>query len=655
MVKSILDPAINYPETKNIEPVDKKHDAQIYEIMLFATQELISIVLGQPNYTFVDKKIVYYPIYLIINNKVAQQIGLYEVPLEDLPKILDADGDIDLELLNEPLLYAFTTPAEIRKLHQPKPASVSSAIESEESALKERLEYKKNNKPLWIQKFMENNNYKIIDNEGKGDCLFAVIRDALHTSASSNYPHKEISVEQMRQLLAKEVNEELYENYLTLYKNAKEQDQQYTEELKGLVQRNKDLKERLQKEKDRNKQMAIIAQAEEIAARHKLLSEEKKITRAMLTEFGFMKGVKNIADLKTKIQTCDFWGNTWAISTLERVLNIKLILLSEENYKAGDVDHVLQCGQLNDSKLGEHFEPSHYILTCYQGDHYQLITYKDKGVLTFNEIPYDIKMLIATKCLERLAGPYYIIPAFRDFLHGLNAEQIVKKSSAMATANANSTEPISLLSSLTSFSFTAQTVEELSKELSEQIQSPSQLYDNKTTFQFYVKSLDKPLPGHGVGEKISAEENKNGTYKELAKIKLWRRKLANEWNESPFKLDGHLWSSVEQYYEAAKYKKEHREIYLQFSLDDSKEKQLFAAPKGIKIDKDFFMPVLGEGEKKMKRSEKELEDAIHAKFSQHPELLSLLKATKKAKLQQFKRGMPPIVCSELMCVRSSLQ
>ena len=63
---------------------------------------------------------------------------------------------------------------------------------------------------------------------------------------------------------------------------------------------------------------------------------------------------------KSIIKTCNFWGETWAISTLERVINIKFILLSRENYNEGDADNVMQCGQLNDLILQNRgsFEPS---------------------------------------------------------------------------------------------------------------------------------------------------------------------------------------------------------------------------------------------------------------------------------------------------------
>ena len=665
MVKSTLDSTIIYPESKNTNVEDKNYNAQMYEIAVFSGK-VINIVLGQPKYI---KKIIYYPIYLTVNDKVVMQIGVYELLAADLPKLIDADGDVDLELINEPLLYAFTTPEEIQRLIAPANAPANALVEKQtaESANKERMEYKKNgNKMLWIQKFMQSSNYRIIDNEGNGECLFAVIRDGLKGKV-------ELSVEEIRQLLAAEVDAELYKNYLELYQNAKSQDQVYMNESKGLVQRNKELKERLNSEKDRNKQMTIISQAEEVSKRHELVANDRKYTRAMLLEFAFMKNVKSIEDLRAKIQTCEFWGNTWAISTLERVLNIKLIILSEEYFKDGDINNVLQCGQLNDDKLAE-FNPNHYILTCFQGNHYQLITYKEQMAFTFQEVPYDIKMLVVNKCMERLAGPYYIIPDFRVLYEDSAGIQLHMQMERLHIATINE-----------------------SKKLTEKIQPQTELYDNSTVFQFYAKSSDKPLPGYGVGEQIQqaqqaqaqqaqaqqaqaqaqqaqaqsqqaqaqsqqaqaqqAQQAKYEKYKDLAKIKSWRRKLANEW-ESPFKLDGHLWQTVEHYYQGSKFKKENRDFYLQFSLDSGSE--IAKNPELAKeAGKKGYIPIKGKEpavkvSADSKTSSKDLEDALRAKFTQNPELTVLLNATKKAKLQYFRRGKLPVICDELMRVRKEI-
>lgn len=67
-------------------------------------------------------------------------------------------------------------------------------------------------------------------------------------------------------------------------------------------------------------------------------------------------------------------------------------------------------------------------------------------------------------------------------------------------------------------------------------------------------------------------------------------------------------------------------------------------PKEITIDPDFFSG----------RHEKEMEDAMRAKFTQNGDLKTLLLATKKAKLQHFSRGSPPIVFNNLMRVRKSI-
>ena len=105
MVHSILNPNINYPEIKTLDPDDKSFDATLYEINVLG--EDIIIALGQSKYTFIEDHIIYLPIYLVKDDKVSLQIGVYEIMSDQLPNIIDDDGDIKLEDIDNPLIYSF--------------------------------------------------------------------------------------------------------------------------------------------------------------------------------------------------------------------------------------------------------------------------------------------------------------------------------------------------------------------------------------------------------------------------------------------------------------------------------------------------------------------------------------------------------------------
>ena len=77
MVNSILDKSINYPELKKLFSEDKNYNASAYEVEILGKDT--TIALGQPKYTFIEKNIVYFPVYLVINDKVDSQIGVYEI------------------------------------------------------------------------------------------------------------------------------------------------------------------------------------------------------------------------------------------------------------------------------------------------------------------------------------------------------------------------------------------------------------------------------------------------------------------------------------------------------------------------------------------------------------------------------------------------
>lgn len=655
MVNSILNPKINYPELKKLDPDDVSFDASMYEINVLG-QDII-IALGQAKYTFIDDNIIYYPIYLVENDKVAKQLGVYEIMSDQLPNVVDEDGDIELKDIDEPLLYKFVTiemltgqnsqkrvsktdnfkeDEDNEKEKEDADADDSSSDDDEQSDKeetktvlpeqtlkqleKEHDEYKKENGQEWVQELLKSNEYHLIDNEGGGDCLFAVIRDSFKSI------DKEMTVLDLRRKMADEVTVELYENYKEKYKMFVEVVQTGETEIKELQKINIELRDRLKNAKERTDQQKIVEHAKDVAAKYKLLKSEMKVSKELMHEFRFMKKVHSIEDLKKVMKTCEFWADTWAISTLERVLNIKLIIFSSESWKSGDKNNVLQCGQLNDPILEDigTFEPEYYILLDYTGDHYKLITYKYHRMFQFSEIPYAIKLDIAKNCLQGSSGPYKIIPQFKMFNEELGIEEPVDLDVAVIKENENG------------------------------------LYDNSIVFQFYNKSNDKPLPGKGNGEKIPIELIKD--FSQLSELKDWRRKLNNEY-VAPFELDGHKWKTVEHYYQANKFKNTNKEFYLLFSQEsgskisedvelakvagskNGKHKGEILRGKDIKIDPDFY----GGQEESL------LENAIYAKFNQDKtDLKQALIQTKKAKLQHYKKGAEPELANALMLVRSKI-
>ena len=169
--------------------------------------------------------------------------------------------------------------------------------------------------------------------------------------------------------------------------------------------------------------------------------------------------------------------------------------------------------------------------------------------------------------------------------------------------------------------------------------------DPETVFIYYGRSNSKPLPGKGTGEKIRPD--KRDSYKKLASIKEWRKKLSNDW-VSPIDVDGHQWKSVQHYYQGSKYKKSKPEIYYQFTLDSRSElgKSVERAKKfkDFEPDMDFFG----------KRGKEVLKEALEAKFAQHPDLRRMLLSTNDATLKEYIPKKPPRLAYELMELRKNL-
>lgn len=663
MVLSKLDNNVSYPELKTVDMEDISKESNLYQIEVNNIESIIAI--GGPKNTFEDKNIIYFPIYLVKNNSKVVQIGVYEILSNNLLDYIDEDSIVDVEKLNDPLLYSFATEKYINERRMiPEESSQDTEEEKEEVSQKEKIthsdevneeivipetridiftpkmnfkgvtklkpekskqavdireKYHEGKDDLWVIKFMKNPNYNIIDNEGNGDCLFATIRDAFNSIG------QETTVSKLRNKLSNEVTMDVYMNF-------KDMHDMFANSLKdttanSIILKNDydKLKEKASNIIDHEQKKSIQIEAGKIKETFDVLKSENDTLKKLYNEFKIMKNIENLEEFKKVVRTCDFWANDWAINALERVLNIKFIILSSEYYKQGDYNNVLLCGNVVDPIIQSrgNFDPEFYIIVDYTGDHYKIVEYKTKLIFGFGELPYDIKRMIADKCIEKNSGVFSLIPEFVQFKN----QEVGEK------------EKISF------------------EELGEA--KILNLYDDNIVFSFYSKSADKPLPGYGSGEKVPKELSKE--FSVLSKIPQWRKKLSNFWVQ-PFTLDNHRWSSVEHYYQASKFKKNNPEYYLSFSLESGTElskdpemakgaggksgkfKGKVIRPKTVSIDPDFFSS----------RREKEMSDAQYAKFSQNKDLKNLLIETKNAKLMHFRSRMGPEIFDSLMIIRDKI-
>lgn len=696
MVKSSINPeSVDYKENREIDDEDIGFASSLYQYEMY--DKNIEMALGKAKYTFANYNITYYPIYLIISDEPRVKIGIFEIDSNNVINTLDDEGDVDLNKGNI-LLYNFMNKdflnnlikkhekIEIDKsvdaiekqkdilnhddkkneeeieedtdimtlkipkqkisnekektnqmlkdgifvIDQSKKTPLMLEEETQEVASNIKSEYKETIKTKWVEKFMKNNNYDIIENEGNGDCFFSTLRDAFEQIG------KITTVEKLRALLAKEVTDEVYQQYRILYVNFLGEFQTKEKEMKDLKKISIELKKRNDRTKDKEESKQILDEAKKVVEKFNSVKAEKEDIKEMMEEFKFMEGIDSLDKFIAFVQTPNFWADTWAISTLEKILNIKVIILSEESFQVDDLDSVMKCGQLNDEDLEKQgkFSPDFYIMTSYSGNHYELISYKSKRIMKFLEIPFDIKALIVNKCLEKNAGPYYLIQDFRNLKGklGLSPDE--------GAANDSDDEHMEF-----------------------------DLYDPEIIFTFHSTSDCKPKAGKGSGEKIP--DNRLTEFNTLNKDKdklcnNWRKKLDDSWI-TPFTIDGHRWGSVEHYYQASQFKKGFPDFYLQFSLDSESEiskdaalakaaggksgklKDKILRPKGIVVDSDFNEIGVNV------RSEEERKKALKAKFIQNLDLKKVLMETKNAKLVHFQRSNAPKGDEMLMKLRKELR
>ncbi len=709
---SRINDEIVYVENRKIAEDDIGYNSPVYELDVL--KGVYTVVIGKPKYTYSQSKnVVYFPIYAVSGPVVRAQIGVFEF---ESSKLLNAfqGGELNLARLPEPILYDFVNAAFLAKTDATVAAfrdylekrttnvgtSVASSIvpileqeqeqdndmfrvqskqklpekqqvenkladgifvdgpreelaaleeETQEDADLAKNEYVESVKNNWVEKYLKNNQYRIHENEGAGDCFFAVVRDAYAQIG------KKTTVEKLRAMLANELTDGVFQEYRSVYLGFMDEIKALEREMAQIKQTVDEYKRRVTTTKDASAadSKRLIEDSKALAEKYSLLKKDKSDAERLQNEYaGHMRDVDTLEKMRKYIQTSNFWADTWAISTLERVLNMKMIILSEQAFTGGDVQSVVQCGEVS-KELQERrsFQPTHYIITEYTGNHYRLVSYKSHKIFGFREVPYDLKVFIVNKCLEKNAGPFYLIQDFRNLKSKFGIDE-----------------------------------DEGQPDDYRDLPGAGDLFDPDIVFVFYSKSDKTNKPGTGEGERIP--KSAVADYAPLsAKAQLdWRKKLDDDWDKTPITVDRKRWASVSHYVLGARYKKGHPDLYHLFSLDSAEAGNVPDEIKDIatnlKTARAFkgLRPVATTTKKPTEDKEKdkdnkktvaprvkpvtadldydeeaEREVALTAKFQDNADMNTVLRLTKSALLlHKEKTGVPLKPDLALMHVRAAV-
>lgn len=293
-ITSRINKNIVYPSVKTIDPEDFGTKSNVYDLDVLGLH--IAVLIGVPKYTYTDQGVVYFPIYAVSGEKVRSQIGVFELKSTQIINSFK-DGELDISMLDEPLLYDFTDLQYLGKLGSDiayyttvaKPI-VSTVTEEEKkdeededekedpfqlkmrekhkseekeeakTVLKEGIfeetgatkegstllqeetekdakeindEYKEGAQTTWIEKYFKNNHYRI------HDCEYGAEEgdgDCFFAAIVAAYQQigKKTTVKKLRAILADEMTEDIFKNYRSLYLYFDDQSREIKKEMELL-------------------------------------------------------------------------------------------------------------------------------------------------------------------------------------------------------------------------------------------------------------------------------------------------------------------------------------------------------------------------------------------------------------------------------------
>ena len=203
----------------------------------------------------------------------------------------------------------------------------------------------------WVEAALGHRGYTVVENPGKGDCLFYAVGQGLGRTVAD-----------LRAVVVNAATLDEFKAVKVAYNAAKDL-------LSSLETR-----------------MLVPGTDTSILA-----AQARRIRSRDVAPYTWLEAVDTLDQYKAKLGTCAVWGDAEAVGKLEKALGIKLLILRKDDA------NLAYCGSIADYPPGTDVK-TYLILAYRDGSHYELVEYGGRRGFSRDQLPQEIVSLFTTKC-----------------------------------------------------------------------------------------------------------------------------------------------------------------------------------------------------------------------------------------------------------------
>tara|TARA_B100001059_G_scaffold235994_1_gene284105 strand:+ start:6319 stop:8106 length:1788 start_codon:yes stop_codon:yes gene_type:complete len=399
-----------YKEDPSIEMEDKSQELVQYTIPLFEYPKN-TIALGKKCTRYEKKGIIYHNCYLITNDK-GIKIGVFEFPSHRYESYLDYDNPNEImcsKLLPHLLLFSNAREQVQQSQHTLNAGTTLGTLEPY-TAAKLALPYVES-MPFSLDMvkpdIQDSGHYLGIANISYSpktnlvECLSKVLHKQINQTEKQ-------TVAYLNGILSDHISVSMFDTLKTMFTILDQKHQDNKIQLKEVKQRLLDNKTSI---KNIHEQDELFQDKMEdiktLTMQSQHIQANQKYIKTLLKDKEYLRKLDDLNAFKQFIKSGDYVCEPWTIEIFERLMNIKIILLSK------DLPQWLVCSRQSPFPHNMSlFNPMYYVILEFTDNDYTAMQLNGISLLTFQSLPLIIKDLVMNRCLEQTEGLYANIPLF---------------------------------------------------------------------------------------------------------------------------------------------------------------------------------------------------------------------------------------------------